>query len=65
MRGIISFENFHFVSQVIDIDGQIWCNDGRSMGHISVIDCTLISLPNDEIWKRETKILVGVIYAQT
>ena len=64
LRGLIYFENFHFVSWVIDTDGEIWYNDGRSMGCISVIDGTLISLSNDQIWKRETKILVGVIYAQ-
>lgn len=64
LRGLMYFEDFHFVSRIVDVQGKLWYNDGKAMGRISTIDGTLRSTSNDAILKRGTKILVAVIYAQ-
>ena len=63
-RGLVYFEDFHFVFRVIDSKGKIWYNDGKSMAHISVIDGTLKSIYNNDLWNRGMKVLVVVIYAK-
>ena len=65
LRGLVYFENFHFVCGVVSMDERIWYNDGKTMGHISTIDGTLQSVSNDNLWHRGSKVLVVAIYAQT
>ena len=64
LRGLLYFEDFHFVSWTVDIDGVIWYNDGRSMGFVSTIDGTLQSMSNDDLWNKGSNVLVAVLYAQ-
>ena len=65
LQGLIYYADFHFVSRVIDVQGRLWCNDGRMMGHMSTIDGTLRAASNDDILLRGNKMLVAAIYAQT
>lgn len=65
LRGLIYFEDFHFVCRVVDAQGRIWYNDGKAMGRISTMDGTLRNTTNENILKRGTKTLVAVLYAQT
>ena len=48
--GLIYYKNFHFTCRVVDLDGKIWYNDGKSMGRSSTIDGTLQSITEDSIW---------------
>ena len=63
--GLIYFEDYHFVTHIIDADGQIWYNDGKSMGHISSINGTLQSITDDNIWRQGMQKLIATVYAQT
>ena len=62
--GLIYYKNFHFTCRVVDLDGKIWYNDGKSMGRSSTIDGTLQSITEDSIWSRGEQSLVAAIYAQ-
>ena len=65
LRGLVYFENFHFICRVVSMDESIWYNDGKAMGHISTIDGILQSVSNNDLWNRGSKVLAAAIYAQT
>jgi hypothetical protein len=64
LRGLIYYKNFHFTCRVVDLDGKIWYNDGKSMGRSSTIDGTLQSITEDSIWSQGEQSLVAAMYAQ-
>lgn len=62
--GLIYFEDYHFVARIIDADGNIWYNDGKSNGRLSSNDGTLQSISNNNILQRGTQKLIATVYAQ-
>lgn len=65
LTGLVYYDENHFVSRVIDKKHKVWYNDGLTMGRLSSMDGALSNFSNENIWCRDTKVLVAVIYAQT
>lgn len=63
LRGLIYLGNFHFVSRIVTLDGNVWYHDGIETGNTSVFDGTIRQVPRD-LWKCRGKLLTTIIYAQ-
>ena len=64
LRGIIYHGNYHFVSQIISNEGNVWYHDGMTTGSICTSKGNISSTSDQKLKFCKKKKLVLAIYAQ-
>lgn len=62
LKGMIYFGGYHFTSQFVDKDDNVWYHDGIETGHRCEFQGSLHAMTNDMILKTHNKVLCTVIY---
>ena len=63
LRGMIYFGSFHFTSQFVDKDSNVWYHDGVSTGQKCELQGALRNLSNNQLLNTHNRYLCTVIYS--
>jgi hypothetical protein len=65
LRGLIYFGEFHFVSRIIGLDGNVWYHDGMTTGSTCKNEGDTGNFSSKKLRTYEGKKLILVVYART
>jgi hypothetical protein len=65
LRGLIYFGEFHFVSHIIGLYGNVWYHDGMTTGSTCKNEGDIGNFSSKKLWTCGGKELVLVVYART